>query len=192
MNIQWYPMVSPERDIFEKRSWVHPLHTKELVPGEACFRKLNDFLETQEIIDSDYYGFIDDDSMYEPGFFDIIRQQTAKIIIYSLSRGDTIPNDEVAKHPTNPLIIKSLRDIRVGNIGLPQYILKGEIIKQTRFDPTHYHGDGYYAHILRMKFPQEIKILSDLFVFGNYFQPGRYTDATKFLKPSWFLPEIIK
>jgi hypothetical protein len=192
MGIEWYPIVSPERDVFEKKDWIHPIHTQELIVGkEACFRKINDFLDTQTIVDNDYYGFIDDDSMYEPGFFDIIRQQTSKIIICSLYRGDSIPNDNVAKHPTYPLIIKSLRDIYVCNIGLPQYIIKGEIFKQTRFNPINVHGDGKYAEYLKFRFSKDITILSDLFAFGNYFQPGRYTNAKKFLKPSWNLPVVI-
>jgi len=199
MGIHFYPMVAPEHDVFPKDiDWLHPIHVPELwrvsreIPGEACFRKINDFLDTQEINDDDYYGFMTDDDMYEPGFFDVIRQQTAKIIIYSLYRGDSIPYDEIAApHPTTPLIMNGHGDVRVCNIGLLQYIIKGEIFKQTRFSTTDYWGDGHFAVDLKTRWPNEVRYIPDLWAFGGYFQPGRYTRSDLLRKPAWKLPEII-
>jgi hypothetical protein len=52
-------------------------------------------------------------------------------------------------------------------------------------------GDGYYAVNLKDKYRDRIKIIPDLWVLAGYFQPGRYNDATKFIKPTWELPRII-
>lgn len=190
MGIHLYPMVTPERDLFPKIDWIHPVYTQELRgwPIEACFRKLNDFAYLVKINDDDYYGFMTDDDMYEPGFFDIIRQQTAKVVFCSLYRGDTTPPSCVAKHPTWPLIIRGPQDVRVCNIGLPQYIIKGEIYKQHRFNYKDKWGDGYFAETLKNAHPNDLKFLPDSWVLAGYHQQGRYTDASKLIKPTWRLP----
>ena len=193
MGIEWYPVVAPKEDIPFDRDWIHPIHVDELVPPTTCARKINDFLDTQEVINDDYYGFMCDDNMYEPGFFDIIRQQTAKILIVSAYRGDTIPPDRtIARHSTSILRITSLKGIRIGQIDYCQYIIKGEIFKQNRFDIYNKVTDGAYAVHLRLTYPNDIVFLPDSYVFFNYFQPGRYTTAKTFVKSTWMLPEIIK
>lgn len=132
-------------------------------------------MEAIPIQDDEYYCFMGDDDMYEPGFFDTIRKQSADIIIVSLARGDTIPKEAKgeSRHPTYPLILKSLADIRVCNIGLPQFIIKGHILKQVKFLILESCGDGYYAEELRKQFPDKIMFLPDTFAFMNYFEPGR-------------------
>ena len=192
MGIEWYPVVAPKEDIPFDKEWIHPIHVNELLHNEFPYRKINDFLDTQEVIDDDYYGFMSDDNMYEPGFFDVIRQQTAKILFYSVYRGDSTPrNDGSEPHPSTPIRIQSLNDIRICNVGFGMCILKGEILRQTKFKNTHKWDDGRYMERLKLKFPNEIQILPDLWVFGNYFQVGRYTDTTKFLKSNWLLPEYF-
>ena len=191
MNINWHPIVGHDLQVSFNWEWVYPLKTDECSPTDQCYRKINDFIDTQQIIDDDYYGFLDDDSMYEPGFFDIIRQQTAKILFYSAYRGDSIPRDGSEPHPATTLKTRSLYDIRVCHVGFGMCILKGEIFKQTRFKNTHKWDDGRYMEELKSRFPNEIKILPDLYLLFNYFQPGRFTDKTKFLKPTWELPTII-
>lgn len=197
-GIQWYPVCDPE-DIksflnLKKNNWIHLTLCEPFRPGEMCYRKINDWigLNLKNINDNDYYGFMGDDDMYEPGFFDVIRQQTAKILVYSCYRGDTTPQNPppAENHPCHPLIIRTLDNITVGRIGLGMYMLKGIILKNNmRFDTGHRWGDGLFAQTLRERYADEIKILSDLFVFGNYFEPGRFTSAEKFLKPTWRMPE---
>jgi len=201
MGIHFYPMVSPELDIFPKDiDWIHPVHCKELwrvskeIPGESAFRKVNDFADTQEIIDDDYYCFMTDDDMYEPGFFDVVRQQTAKIIINSVFRGDSIPDSgpEVSRHPPVPMIVNGINDIRpCHNVGLASYVIKGSVFRQGRFSVTDYNDDGHYALRLARNFPNDIVFLPDLWMLAAYFQPGRYTTTDGFIKPNWELPRII-
>ena len=192
MGIEWYPIVAPKEDIPFDMDWIYPIHVIELSAKETCARKFNDFLDTQEVIDDDYYGFMCDDNMYEPGFFDVIRQQTAKILIVSAYRGDSIPRDGSAPHGTDILKITSLKGIKISRIDFCQYIIKGEIFKQNRFDTFNKVSDGVYAVNLRLKYPNDIIFLPDSYVFFNYLQPGRYTTTSTFVKSTWSLPEIIQ
>jgi hypothetical protein len=173
MNIIFHPVITPIENVPIQKDWIKPLVT----PIDAyviAYEKINKFIENYKIEDNDYYGFMGDDDMYSPGFFDVIREQTANILVYSLLRGDQVPEDNIEKHPIYPLIISKLSDMQVCNIGLLQYIVKGHILKQTRFNSGHKWGDGMYAEMLRDRFPNEIKFLPDLFAYGNYLQLGRY------------------
>lgn len=190
-GIFWHPVCDPtDIKIFKnnKKNWIKPLLVEPFKPEEQCYRKINDFIEKETIIDNDYYGFMGDDDMYEPGFFNVIREQTAKIIFFSNYRGDTIPADDPSQHPIYPLIIDGPDKIRTCNIGMGMYILKGEILKQTKFDLTCIWDDGHYAEMLKERWPDDFICIPDLFVFGNYFQPGRFTTTKKFLKKTWELP----
>ena len=194
MNIKWYPVCDPEEiKTFENinKPWIHPILCKPLQsPPEHACRKLNDFIENIAINDNDYYCFMGDDDMYEPGFFDVIRKQTTPIIFVSLSRGDTIP-EGAHPHPTYPLIMRDPDDVRVYNIGMTQYIMKGSIVKQMRFKNQNNFDDGIFGEDLKNKFPNQAKFIHDLFVFGNYFEPGRYTNDNWKLKKHWELPKYV-
>jgi hypothetical protein len=193
MDVIFHPIMTVEegksfaKDVPE---WVQPL-IDDIQAYAVAYEKINRFIDTQDIIDDDYYGFMGDDDMYEPGFFDQIKQETSDIIFYSLYRGDSIPECDPEKHPVFPIILRSISDIRVCNTGFCQYIMKGRILKQVRMRIDHKWGDGFFAETLREKFPDKIKIISDLFAFGNYFQPGRFVNADKFLKNTWRLPEMV-
>lgn len=193
-GIIWHPVCDAfDMPAFDSiaEDWIHPFLCPPLkIPGDQAFKKLNDFIDAGNIIDSDYYGFMGDDDGYEPGFFDMVRQQTSKVLIFSLSRGNAIPPNALVKHGTSPLIISSKQEVRMGNIGLPQYILKGEVLRTMRFHNTTCNDDGYFAEELVSRFPDSITFLSDLFAFGNFFEPGRYTDNSFKLKSNWELPKF--
>jgi len=194
MGVQWYPICEDRHysSEFSSRNWITPLLVDALSESDQCYIRFNQFQDAHLVDDNDYYCFMGDDDAYEPGFFDIIRRQTAKILIVSLSRGDRIPECDPEKHPTNPLIMNSIRDVQVCNIGLPQYIIKGEIFKQMRFRNDHCWNDGHFAEKLKEWFPNDFHFLPDTFVFGNYFQEGRYFGTQWMLKPTWRHPRIIK
>jgi hypothetical protein len=193
MNIDWYPVCDyNDIEIFKDntKTWIHPILCPPLkLPGDQAFKKLNDFIDQKIIIDNDYYCFCGDDDMYEPGFFDVIKQQTAKIIFTSIACGDTIP--PTSPHNIHPMIIRTFDDIAICRIGLPQYIIKGEILKQIRFKNEQPYDDGTFAVELKTRFPNDCIFLPDLFAFGNYFEPGRYTNDNWKLKSNWELPKII-
>lgn len=189
MNVEWYPVLcDKEKDIDFGKSWVHPVLVPDLLPTDQCYRKINDFIDRREIIDDDYYGFMNDDNCYEPGFFDVVRQQTSKILIYSAYRGDASPYVPRDRHAATTLQINKLEDVKAGHIDLCQMIVKGSIFKQYRFDNTSGYGDGWYAERLVKNHPNDITVIPNLYAFFNFFQPGRFTDKTKFLKSTWELP----
>ncbi len=181
MDVIWHPVcdhIDIEPFIGNTIPWIQPILCEPLkIPGDQCYRKINDFIEAPStiIVDEDYYGFIHDDDMYVPGFINKVKQQTAKIICFSASRGEICPNDDaIYKWPPIPLILEKLDDIRVANIDMCQMIVKGEILRQTRFGNNSVCDDGHYAENLKSRWPNDILILPELGINFNYFQPGRY------------------
>jgi len=194
MGIEWYPVMTPSELYPFNKSWIHPIYMdSELPPKAKCCYKFNVFLEQQKVVDDDYYVFMCDDNMYEPGFFDVIRLQTAKIVICSLYRGDTIPDDGASERHS-PTTLKAIKhgDIRPGNIDYAQYIIKGELFKTHPFNVFIGRTDGIYIRNLSIEYPNDIAFIPDLYAWLNYFQVGRYTSKNKFPKKHWELPEIIK
>lgn len=194
MGVEWYPICAPGEDMLIEKPWIHKVNVEKLVNKQNAWKKINDFVDMHEIDENDYYGIMCDDNMYEPGFFDIIRQQNAKIIMFSMYRGDRVPVElPDVPHPASTLIINGPGAVRPGNIDIMQYIMKGDIFKTHRFDIyDHAYSDGHYAVHFRDEHLDEIKFIPDLFALFNYFQPGRYTRPELFLKPTWKMPEIIE
>jgi hypothetical protein len=195
LHIQWHPVCDPvdiEAFLGNTIPWIKPLLCGKFQSLDMSYRKINDFIDAGNIAEEDYYCFMCDDDMYEPGFFDIVRKQTAKIIFFSCYRGDTVPNIPGAEnHPVYPLIIRTANDIQTCNIGLGMYIVKGEILRRTKFNNTHKWDDGRYAEDLKNRWPADYIIIPDLFIFGNYFEPGRFVRKECLLKSNWELPQII-
>jgi hypothetical protein len=184
MNLQWHPVCdsvdieafTPE--ILGKYPWIQPLLCQPLQSGDQCYRKNNDFINSGNIIDDDYYGFIHDDDMYAPGFIDKIKQQTAKIIFYSMSRGDSYATDICSgaiNWPPVPVILNKPEDVHVAGIDMCQYIVKGEILKHTKFGNKSVEDDGHFAVHLKTNYRNDFIIIPEIGINFNYFQPGRYT-----------------
>jgi len=190
MSIEWYPIVLEEEKFEVNLEWVHQIVIPNLPEGGLGYKKVNWFIETQEIVNEDYYCIMGDDDIYEQGFFDVIKTQTSKIIYVSMSRGNAIPTYEgVTPHATHPLIINNLNDVRRYNINFAQYIMKGEILKQMKFGWVINCEDGIFAEDLKEKFPNDCTFIPNLFVFGNYFEPERYTNNEWKIKSHWELPQ---
>ena len=178
--------IEPFKD--NKLDWVKPLLCPPLNPGDQCYRKINDFINTNDIVDGDFYGFCGDDDMYEPNFSTEIKNSKADIVYISRYAGDKIPPDG-APHFLQPLIIRGITDVYPGHIGLGQFFVRGYILRKMKWRNDTSWGDGIFAQSLLLT-NRSIEFRPDLFLFINYFQPGRFTDSTKFLKPNWKLPEI--
>jgi len=189
-NIYWYPLMAPSDYVeFPNEDWIRPTMVEELKKGENCFVKVDYFRNHYPIIDSDYYGVTCDETMYEPGFMDILKQQTAKIVMCSSYRGNAVPRDGSAPHPTTPLIIKGLQNIKYCGIGMGQWFVNGEILKTVPYKEGHRYDDGHYAVELKKRYGTDIVFLPDWFSLANYLQKGRHTKKERFLKPNWELPE---
>lgn len=197
-DIEWHPICdSVDMQPFENGTldWIHPLLVPPLQPSPmTAHRKCNDFIDAGDIADEDYYCFMGDDDMYEDDFFDVMREiinnSHPGVIICSQYRGNATPACDVGRHPYHALVITKLEDIRAGNIGMPQYLVRGDVLKHVRFQEYEIWGDGFYAEELRRRFPNEIVFVPDSWCFGGYFQPGRYTDSATFRSPTWRLPEV--
>jgi hypothetical protein len=178
MGVIWHPVCDPvDIEPFKDNAtdWIQPVLCPPLkIPQEQCYRKVNDFIDSFMIIDDDYYGFIHDDDMYAPGFIDRVKQQAAKIIFYSASRGQRHSNIDGYGWPPIPLIINNLDDVRLCNIDFCQMIVRGEILRQTRMGYSVSCDDGHYAVMLKTRWPNDIKIFPEIGINFNYFQPGRY------------------
>jgi hypothetical protein len=189
-NIFWYPLMAPSDYIeLPNESWIRPVTVEELKKGENCFVKVDYFREHHLIIDEDYYGVTCDETIYEPGFMDVLRQQTAKIVVCSSYRGNAIPKDGSAPHPVNPLIIRGLQDIKYCGIGMGQWFVKGDILRSVPYHENKRKDDGQYAMELKKRYPTNIVFIPEWFSLANYLQKGRHTKKEKFLKSHWELPE---
>jgi len=180
MGVYWHPVCDPDEiKYFEGHNdeWIKPVLCNYLtIPGDQCYRKLNDFIDTGDIIDGHWYGFIGDDDIYAPGFCEkICRFINAKIVTFSMSRGDNSPpTDSPYQWPGAPLYQHTLDCIRVANIDLCQYAVKGEILRQTRFGNASVCDDGNYIVGVKNRWPADICILSEIGVFKSFYEPGRY------------------
>ena len=189
MGIIWHP-ICDEIDIepfkSNEKHWIQPLLVPPLIiPGDQCYRKCNDFIDAGDIVDDDYYGFAHDDDMYNPEFIEKLKSQTAGVIFYSASRGDSWATDDIGPYnwPPIPLLINSLDDVRIANIDMCQYFVKGRILRQTRFNNLSVCDDGIYAEGLKNRWPEECLVMPEFGIYFNYFQPGRYTGKDGIPKP---------
>lgn len=151
---------------------------------ERCNFAINWFIDTQEIIDNEFYCILNDDDSYEPDFFDkilkIINYQrninkNEKVLLCSMERGDNTPSDAipVRQHPTFKLWALPDR-IGVGMTGIEQIILTGEILKKYRL-PLLCDGDGrFISHILS---ENKCLLMPEVNVLFNYFEPGRWNNV---------------
>jgi len=210
-NVKWYPLIAPKDYMEFNEDWVLPIKVNELelgshVTGElTCFDKIEEFRNTQQqtIIDEDYYGVTCDETVYEPGFMDILKQQTAKVVICSAYRGNKTPGSDPTKvkwyrymNPPPVCVVKHVTQIKRNYIGMGQYFVKGEIFKHLPYVEWSAKGftrcdDGHYIVELRERYPNDITILTDWYSFSNYLQPGRWTTTTNCIKPNWELPKYI-
>ena len=188
--------MAPSEVVEFDEGWIHPVHVRERKTGEGIAYKQNHFIESCLIYDNDYYCNMMDDDMYEPGFFDMVRHHTAKIIVCALYRGDTVPGPPTGygdmRHPATTIRIRRLQGMRPGHIDIMQYIVKGEIFKKHKFEVGHPMADGAYAQMLAENYPDDIVFEPTWYGLFNYFQPGRYTTEKAFPERHWKLPEIIK
>lgn len=195
MKIIFHPICYPNDFApFEnnKIPWVKPYLCTRFTDWCIAYQKVNCFLENNELIDEDYYGFVGDDDMFEPGFFDELKKQTTDVVYNSSFNGDHTPTEGIPPaswHPPVPLIMAHAGDIRVCNIGTSMFWVKGKTLRGMRLGESSHYEDGIFAVSLLSR--GTITYLTNSFSFGNYFQPGRFNHKGRFFKPTWELPKII-
>ena len=182
MNIIWHPVLFEEEatEVSWQESWIKPLvvpsHGKVHGIADVGYRKKNAFIQNYPIVDDDYYCIMDDDDGIEPGAFDKIRAMEDDVIIISLKRGYHVPKDAVLERQYGTTVLIAIpENVTVGRIGQSQYIVKGWVFRQMRFQEEHC-ADGMVAEWLKENF--RIRYEPTIFGWFNYFEPGRWDDPT--------------
>jgi hypothetical protein len=180
-NIQWHVITDDDNKtpLYFDEPWIHHY----VCPNESIGfwarsnNSINWFLETQPIVDEDYYGVLNDDDGYENNFFqklqtEIEENKPTDLIITSMKRGFHIPDNlpPVKQHPTTTLIATP-ENMVVCGVGVEQFFIKGKLLKQHRLPLTPY-GDGEL--IVELVKQYETLYLPHLFVLFNYLEPGRW------------------
>lgn len=180
MEVIWHPVCDPDeiKDFQnDTEEWIDPVSCCYLtIPGDQCYKKVNDFIESTIIVDDDYYGFLGDDDMYAPDFVNKIKKFIdAGVIITSMSRGDNYTTDQVMYNwPPVPIYQHKFDDVRVANIDFCQMIVRGWILKNTKFHNSSVCDDGEYAVHLKNVYGNDICFLPEIGVFKNFYEPNRY------------------
>ena len=196
LHVYWYPLMAPSDYVeFPDEDWIRPIMVDELKKGDNCFVKIDNFRNTQEIIDEDYYGVACDETLYEPGFFHTLHHQTAKVIVCSSYRGDRTPPGGDYTGPPWTCVVNDVSDLQRNNIGMGQYFVKGEILKAVPYAEVtkeyERNDDGHYIVEMRKRYPNDIAFMKNWYSFANYLQPGRWTTIEYCIKPHWEMPKYI-
>lgn len=138
---------------------------------DQTWGKINKFVAEHEFIDDDYYMILMDDDALPPDFYNDIRHYDQDVIVFSMKRGDNIPEglDAFRAHPTFTLIA-SRDNMKVGHVGLQQIMMRGRIFKNLKCEDVYY-ADGLAAERLK---DENVKYVPDIYILFNYLEPGRW------------------
>jgi len=177
MGIIWHPVLFDNEQAIEETDWIKPF----VIPFnpdlhdfiDIGYYKKNVFITDAEIINDDYYQIMDDDDMIAPGVYDALREKDDDIVFISMKRGQNIPEDIIEKrqYPASTLFAMP-ENIIIGGVSTQQYITKGKIFRQLHFQVDYHCADGVMAVWLKDNF--EVTYAPELFVWFNYFEPGRW------------------
>jgi hypothetical protein len=143
-----------------------------------CNFSINWFIDNYEINDDDYYCILNDDDAYEDDFFNKLKsfmdesKENKDLYICSMLRGHNIPTDVVPirRHP-NTTLHAHPSHMKVGEVGVEQFFVKGHILKNHRL-PLTTCGDGEL--ITELVKTYDATYLPNFYVWFNYFEPGRW------------------
>jgi hypothetical protein len=172
-RIIWHPITGPDLRIPTYR-WVQPHQLSAPVPLEQdpAYWKLNRWIESQEIINDDWYGFLNDDDGLEDNVADMLRQQSSQsVIIISMRRGMRCPARVAGfRHDTSTLLAGP-ENMHVNSVGLEQMFVKGDVLRHLRF--TNWSGaDGQLIEHVVVTFPTQY--MPDYYALFNLLEPGRW------------------
>lgn len=165
-NIKWTVIIGEDIKFPE---WVNIFNVDVSSEVKYCYTRFNDYLDNIEIEDDTYYMFLNDDDFVEEGFWEKI-PENYDIVFVSMKRGN---NTVRPPHPTFTLFANR-ENIKVGCVGLEQFIVKGKILKKYRFDTDTGVADGLLAEKLALN--DNILYLPDAFVYFNYLEDGRWDE----------------
>lgn len=168
-NVIWHIIPAHGTEVpkeIAKLPWVNiNIYKYEHPPVDWCYSKLNYFINEFPIIDTDYYGFLNDDDLATPKMFDKLRQAAKskpEVIFLSMHYAAEID------------LIAQTSNSRISKVGLEQFYVRGDILKQHRFRIDCPAADGHMAVTL-FKCRQHV-MLPKVFVIFNALEPHRWTD----------------
>lgn len=175
-NLRWHLLLSAEDYVDWKELidsfpyWVDAIECPNIpYRYDPCYFKLNHYLTTENLSDSDWYGCVADDNMLSEGVFNMLREcePDTEIAIFSELRG-------TEKLDVNPLVLLAQKGtVGVYKTDLCQFFVKGSVYKEFIFNPTVSYADG-----------ELIKVFADVYktqyfphhyVYFNVLQPGRWS-----------------
>jgi len=146
---------------------------------------LNWYLDNFQIEPETMYCFLNDDDAYEPEYFAKLRNVIDKypyeinVIITSMMRGDNIPQSVIGtnkEHQNNTLIAHPIF-MQPMKVGLEQIAVKGKIIASRGYRfPQYDCGDGIFITMITQQ--NHTLYIPEVFVWFNYFEPGRWNNHT--------------
>lgn len=146
---------------------------------------MNWFLDNIPIEPETMYCFLNDDDAYEPGYFDKLRTVVERfpyeidVMITSMMRGDSIPKRDGKNqyiHHNNTLVAHPM-NMQPMKVGLEQIAVKGKIISLGNYRfPQYDCGDGIFITMITQQ--NHTMYLPEVFVWFNYFEPGRWNNST--------------
>lgn len=137
----------------------------------------NQFFQQHEFADSDWYTVLCDDDWLPDNYFDEIEQRVnaeTEVIVTSMLRGQQTPDS--GGHPTWKLTA-SAESLNYGFVGLEQGIFLGRALKNYRSKQPIALIDPNEAVLIRMAKAYRTQYLTDVFVWFNYLEPGRWSEA---------------
>jgi hypothetical protein len=177
LHIIWHPILSDKQTSFDE-PWIAPIETASSPSDwQECYWKINQWIERQQIIDDDWYGFANDDDGYEPNVIDMVRTKNKKAVIISMKSGQHIPNDGHVPHSTATRFAAP-ENMAYDKLTLLQLFIRGSVLKSARFE-NDYGADGKMAEYLIKNFPGDIDYEPEYYGKFNLFQPGRWDDCFK-------------
>ena len=159
---------------FPKEDWIKPFTFKAKPKTKwIYYYALNEFLDSETLIDDDYYIFVNDDDFLAPDFFEKIKGIDSDFIVVSMKRGH-----KASRHGGTSTLNATWRVMGKRHIGGEQIILKGKFLKSERFR-RNITGDGRFIRSLWHKYPHEnFTFVRDAYVWFNYLEPGRWNEKT--------------
>lgn len=184
-NIKWYIITDKDSNIKINLNepWIQHFECPNINGTfyEKCNNAINWFVENHNLNEEEYYGILNDDDGYEDDFFVKLHKEVDKsnlekkfndLLIISMKRGHNIPMDAipVRRHPNNTLIAAP-HNMKVGGVGVEQFLIKGKHLKKHRI-PLTPTGDGSFISELVRTYGA--MYLPEIYVLFNYFEPGRW------------------
>ena len=171
-NVRWNILFHDMNIKFKGYGWIYPFFVFNTPNSdkEPNYFKINRFIEFGDIIDDDYYCFMNDDDCFDKEFFEKINNYNDDVIFIAMKRGDYIPKGDGSNpHGTTTLI--PFPGVKAGHIGLEQIVVKGKVLKNLKFD-LYNMADGVIAEQLQKDY--KVNYVTDLYALFNYLQPGRW------------------